>query len=76
MKLKEPVNKNKTGNNKPIVLNGNWEDFIQEEGLLDYKEIPIKRARIKGWVQVAFWFLRLYIVAMIILVIIGFARVH
>ena len=35
---------------------------------------PLERAVVKGSVQVAFWGLRVYIVAMLILVIVGFAR--
>jgi hypothetical protein len=61
---------------KNINLDEDWEDFIKEEGLVDYNKIPVERAGVKGWVQVAFWFLRIYILAMIILVIIGFSRIH
>ncbi len=60
---------------KKINLDEDWEDFIKEEGLVDYNKIPVERADIKGWVWVAFWFLRIYILVMIILVIIGFSRI-
>ncbi len=53
-----------------------WENFVKEEGLLDYNKIPLQRAEISGWVKIAFWFLRIYIVVMVILVIVGFSRIH
>lgn len=61
---------------KNIDLDEDWEDFIKDEGLLDYNKIPLQRAEIKGWIKWAFWFLRIYIVVMIIMVIIGFSHVH
>ncbi|MFW0884693.1 hypothetical protein ACMCNP_06580 [Candidatus Acidulodesulfobacterium sp. H_13] len=57
-------------------LDNDWENFIKEEGLVNYNKIPIERAEIKGWVKIAFWFLRIYIIIMVVLVIIGFYRVH
>ncbi len=35
---------------------------------------PLTRATPKGWVKWAFWFLRGYIVIMLAIVVIGFAR--
>ncbi len=37
---------------------------------------PVKLTKIvpKGWIQIAFWGLRLYIVIMVVLVAIGFSR--
>ncbi len=61
---------------KKVNLDEDWEDFIKEEGLVDYNKIPVERAEVKGWIQIAFWFLRIYIVVMIIMVIIGFSRIH
>ena len=61
---------------KKVNLDEDWEDFIKEEGLVDYNKIPVERASVKGLIQIAFWFLRIYILAMIILVIIGFSRIH
>lgn len=61
---------------KKANIDEGWENFIKEEGLIDYNKIPLKRAEIKGWVKWAFWFLRIYILIMIILVIVGFSRVH
>jgi len=57
-------------------LEDDWDNFVQEEGLIDYNKIPLKRAEIKGWVKFAFWFLRIYIIIMIVLVVIGFSRIH
>ena len=61
---------------KKLNLDEDWEDFIKEEGLVDYNKIPVERAEVKGWIQISFWFLRIYILVMIILVIIGFSRIH
>ena len=61
---------------KKVNLDEDWEDFIKEEGLVDYNKIPVERAEVKGWIQITFWFLRIYILVMIILVIIGFSRIH
>ena len=61
---------------KKVNLDKDWEDFVKEEGLVDYNKIPVEIAEVKGWIQIAFWFLRIYILAMIILVIIGFSRIH
>lgn len=38
--------------------------------------VELTRAQLKGWVRVVFWGLRVYIVVMIALVAIGFARGH
>ena len=35
---------------------------------------PLTRAPVKGWVKVVFWGLRVYIAAMLVLVLVGFAR--
>ncbi len=61
---------------KKVNLDEDWEEFIKNEGLLDYNKIPLKRAEIRGWIKIAFWFLRIYILIMVILVIIGFSRIH
>ena len=61
---------------KKVNLDEDWEEFIKNEGLLDYNKIPLKRAEIRGWIKIAFWFLRIYILIMVIIVIIGFSRIH
>ncbi len=49
-----------------IYLVSRSEDYMQP--------VELTRAKLKGWVRIVFWGLRLYIVAMIVLVAIGFAR--
>ncbi|MCL4497404.1 MAG: hypothetical protein M1412_08965 [Deltaproteobacteria bacterium] len=61
---------------KKVNLDEDWEEFVKNEGLLDYNKIPLKRAEIRGWIKIAFWFLRIYILIMVIIVIIGFSRIH
>ena len=61
---------------KKVNLDEDWEEFVKNEGLLDYNKIPLKRAEIRGWIKIAFWFLRIYILIMVIMVIIGFSRIH
>ena len=46
--------------------------FWDREGVRELA--PLRRAPIKGWVQWAFWGLRIYIVVMLVMVAIGFAR--
>ncbi|MCL4404720.1 hypothetical protein M1583_01890 [Candidatus Marsarchaeota archaeon] len=52
-----------------------WENFLEKEKLKDYSKIPVKRARISGWVKFAFVFLRIYIIIMLVLIILGFLNV-
>ena len=47
-------------------------EFFQEETHLEPQ--PLTRAPVRGWIQVAFWGLRIYIVVMLVMVAIGFAR--
>ena len=46
--------------------------FFEEETHLEPR--PLTRAPVRGWIQVAFWGLRIYIVVMLVMVAIGFAR--
>ncbi|MHB1281053.1 MAG: hypothetical protein ACYCYL_07465 [Acidithiobacillus sp.] len=46
--------------------------FLEEE--IHQEPRPLARAPIRGGVQIAFWGLRIYIVTMLIMVTIGFAR--
>ncbi len=46
--------------------------FLQEETHQEPK--PLSRAPVQGWIQLAFWGLRIYIVVMLVMVAIGFAR--
>lgn len=41
---------------------------------MDHVRAPISRATPKGWFALAFWLLRCYLVAMLILVVLGFVR--
>lgn len=45
-------------------------EFFAEETHLEPK--PLTRAPIRGWIQFAFWGLRIYIVAMLVIVVVGF----
>lgn len=35
---------------------------------------PLERAHVKGWVRTSFWALRIYILVMLVLVVVGFAK--
>ena len=52
-----------------------WENFLKREKLKDYSKIPVKRAKVGGWVKFAFIFLRIYIVIMLVLIILGFLNI-
>ncbi|MEM0160790.1 MAG: hypothetical protein QW258_03675 [Thermoplasmata archaeon] len=52
-----------------------WQKFLEEEKLLEDHTKPVKKAKIKGWIKVAFWFLRAYVVVMVILVFLGFMHI-
>ncbi|MCL4388000.1 hypothetical protein M1567_02510 [Candidatus Marsarchaeota archaeon] len=52
-----------------------WENFLKKEKLKDYSKIPVKRAKVSGWVKFAFVFLRIYIVIMLVLIILGFLNI-
>ncbi|MCY0881104.1 MAG: hypothetical protein OWS74_03835 [Firmicutes bacterium] len=52
-----------TNTNEPI-------DQVKES----LRPVPLTRGNVKGWIQWIFWGLRIYIVVMVVLVVIGFAR--
>ncbi len=52
-----------------------WDNFVKNEKLKDYSKIPVKRAKMQGWAKIAFVFLRIYIVIMLILIVLGFLHV-
>ena len=54
------------------LASDDFASFLQTEGVRELA--PLSRAPIQGAVKIAFWGLRLYIVAMLILVAIGFTR--
>jgi len=49
-----------------------WRAFVADEQLEDMA--PLARAPIKGWIKAVFWILRVYVVALLILVGIGLYR--
>lgn len=44
------------------------------EKIQNISQIPLTRAKVKGWVSVVFWGLRIYIVIMLVLVTIGLVK--
>jgi hypothetical protein len=49
--------------------------FMASEGLEDLTRVPVEKVKFSKGVKVAFWFLRIYIILMVLLVIIGFSHV-
>ena len=47
-------------------------EFFEEE--THQQPCPINRAPVQGWVRIAFWVLRLYILVMLVTVAVGFSR--
>jgi hypothetical protein len=45
------------------------------EGIEDYSKIPVEKVKFSKGIKVAFWFLRIYIILMVLLVIVGFSHV-
>ncbi|MCL4444514.1 MAG: hypothetical protein M1464_02550 [Candidatus Thermoplasmatota archaeon] len=45
------------------------------EGIEDYSKVPVEKVRFSNGVKLAFWFLRIYIILMVLLVIVGFSHV-
>ncbi|MGC8537820.1 MAG: hypothetical protein ACP5MZ_02440 [Candidatus Micrarchaeia archaeon] len=60
---------------KFIKTEADWNRFVKREKLLEYTAKPVKRAKIKGWVKLAFIVIRIYIVIMVVLVFLGFLHV-
>ncbi len=52
-----------------------WKNFLKDEKLLEDGSKVVEKAKIKGWIKVAFWFLRVYIVIMVTLVLLGFLHI-
>jgi hypothetical protein len=51
------------------------EEFMVSQGLKDYSKVPVEKVAFTRRVKVAFWFLRIYIIVMVVLVIVGFAHI-
>jgi hypothetical protein len=49
--------------------------FMVTQGLVDYREIPVEKVVFSKGIKAAFWFLRIYIILMVLLVVIGFSHV-
>ncbi len=60
---------------KFIKTEEDWDRFVKREKLFEYGVRPVRRAKIKGWVKVAFIVIRIYIVVMVVLVFLGFLHV-
>ncbi len=52
-----------------------FEQFMKLEEIENHDKVPVAKISFSKGTKVAFWFLRIYIAVMVILVIIGFARV-
>ncbi|MEM3448079.1 MAG: hypothetical protein QW203_05720 [Thermoplasmatales archaeon] len=52
-----------------------FHEFLVSQGLEDYNKVPVEKVRFSRMVKFAFWFLRIYIVLMILLVVIGFSHI-
>ena len=51
------------------------QEFMAFEGLEDLSKVPVEKVKLSKGIKVAFWFLRIYIILMVLLVIIGFSHV-
>ena len=49
-----------------------WKRFLKKEKIKDYSSMKVRRAKMKGWAQIAFILLRIYIIIMLAIVILGF----
>jgi hypothetical protein len=66
-----PVNDKK----KSIENEEKLHEFMVSQGLEDYSKIPVGKVKFSRGIKIAFWFLRGYIIVMVLLVIIGFTHV-
>ncbi len=60
---------------KTIENGSEFREFMVSQGLEDYSKIPVEKVKFSPRIKIAFWFLRVYIVIMVLLVIIGFSHV-
>ena len=49
-----------------------FEQFIQSEDIEEHEKVPVHQIEFSRRIKVAFWFLRVYIAIMVVIVIIGF----
>ncbi|MCL4333666.1 MAG: hypothetical protein M1290_05385 [Candidatus Thermoplasmatota archaeon] len=59
----------------PIESEEEFHEFLVSQGLKDYSKIPVEKVKFSKGIKIAFWFLRIYIAVMIVLVLIGFSHV-
>ena len=50
-------------------------EFMISQGLEDYSKVPVEKVGFSRRVKAAFWFLRIYIILMVLLVVIGFSHI-
>ncbi|MHB1470661.1 MAG: hypothetical protein ACYCSA_06000 [Thermoplasmataceae archaeon] len=58
-----------------IEHDNQFHEFMVSQGLHDLSKVPVEKVRFSRRVRAAFWFLRIYIILMVLMVIIGFAHV-
>ena len=51
------------------------QEFVASEGLEDLSKVPVEKVKFSKGIKVSFWFLRIYIILMVLLVIIGFSHI-
>ena len=49
--------------------------FMVTQGLVDYSKISVEKVVVSKGIKAAFWFLRIYIILMVLLVLIGFSHI-
>lgn len=59
----------------PIESEEEFHEFLVSQGLEDYSKVPVEKVKFSKGIKIAFWFLRIYIAVMIVLVLIGFSHV-
>jgi 4-hydroxybenzoate polyprenyltransferase len=52
-----------------------FEQFMAKQEIEDIDKVKVNQVKVTRGIKLAFWFLRIYIVTMVILVIIGFSHI-
>ena len=52
-----------------------FQEFMVSQGLQDHSKVPVEKIGFSRRVKAAFWFLRIYIILMILMVVVGFSHV-
>lgn len=58
-----------------IEHDNQFHEFMVSQGLHDLSKVPVEKVRFSRRVRAAFWFLRIYIILMILMVVVGFSHV-